>query len=174
MRPLPWLIPKVAIVSTKPKLREHPRRRRRQQHVADEADHVREQDRVPERGEVLVPAQVDPEQREAEDRELASSSTSMRRASSSRCELADDPLQGQLEEPVHVLLEVDDVEPVGERLRRIAVGQAAGELVDEQEAEPDDELAEEVLPAPRQIAAADASDSRHGGDSNLRGQISGE
>ncbi len=43
--PLPWFsVPtdECASVSTKPELREHPRRRRRQQHVADEADQVRE------------------------------------------------------------------------------------------------------------------------------------
>ena len=49
-------------------VREHPRRRRRQQDIADEADHVREQDRVAEAREGLVPAQVDPEEREAERR----------------------------------------------------------------------------------------------------------
>ncbi len=57
---------------------EQPGRRHRQEHVSEEPEQVREQDRVAELDEVLVPADVNPEQGEADDRELASSSTSTR------------------------------------------------------------------------------------------------
>ena len=49
---------------------EQPRRRRRHHDVADEADHVREQDRVPEAREGVVAAEVDPEHGQADDGEL--------------------------------------------------------------------------------------------------------
>ena len=69
--PLPWF----SVADVRERVgeaegREHPRRRRRDDHVADQADHVREQDPVAEAHERLVPAQVDPEQREPDDREL--------------------------------------------------------------------------------------------------------
>ena len=48
-RPLPWLSPpKLRERVGEAEVREHARRRGRQQHVADQADHVREQDRVAE------------------------------------------------------------------------------------------------------------------------------
>ena len=57
-----------------------------------------------------------------------------------------DVLGGQLEQVADALLDPDHPEPVLERPRRVAVGDAAGELVEEEEAEPDRELAPEVGP----------------------------
>ena len=64
-RPCEWLTP-----STKPKLGNIHGGAVGTNDVADEPDHVREQDRVPEARELLVAAQVDPQQRQPDDREL--------------------------------------------------------------------------------------------------------
>jgi hypothetical protein len=61
-------------------------------------------------------------------------------------------LQAELEQRVCVLLEVDHPEAVRERLRRVAVGDAADNLVGEHEPEPDRELADEIRPPARQEA----------------------
>jgi len=53
-----------------PGLREHPRRRRRESDVADEADQVRDDQRVPKPEEALVRAEVDVQQRDSDDGEL--------------------------------------------------------------------------------------------------------
>ena len=52
-----------------------------------------------------------------------------------------------------LLLEVDDQPTVVERLPGSAVGDTAGDLVGEQEAEPDPELEQEVAPAARKRTA---------------------
>src|SRR5207244_655820 len=53
------------------------------------------------------------------------------------------------------LFPADDAQAVLERGRGIAIGDPARELVCEQEAEPDQELAREVTPAAGEIATAD-------------------
>jgi hypothetical protein len=66
----------------------------------------------------------------------------------------DRPLQAQLDQPVEVPLDPDHLQAVVEGLRRIAVGDPAGQLVEAQEAEPDRELEAEVRPTTWQDPAA--------------------
>ena len=52
--------------------------------------------------------------------------------------LVDELLEGQLVEAVrHVHLDADDVVAVVERLRGVAIGEAAHQLVEDRESEPD-------------------------------------
>ena len=62
-------------------------------------------------------------------------------------------LQAQLEERVGGPLDVDDRAAVLERSPRIAVGDAPGDLVGEQEAEPEQNLEREICPATRRETA---------------------
>jgi hypothetical protein len=54
------------------------------------------------------------------------------------------------------------VEAVLERLGRVPVGHAAGELVRSEEAEPDRQLATQIGPSARQDPAAGCNESAHG------------
>ena len=109
--------------------REHPRRRGRHEDVADEPEHVREQDPVAEAVEVVVAPHVDPEQGEPDDRELR---VPVRPADRGRepVRLVGDPLEGELVERVGVALDADHAQAVVERLGRRAVGDSPHELVD--------------------------------------------
>jgi hypothetical protein len=124
---------------------KHPRRRRRQRDVPEETDHVGDEDRVPEAGERLVPPQVHPQEREADDGELG---IPVRPRCDAHEELGrvDESLERELDQAVEVALESDHAQPVLERARRVAVGDPPRQLVCEQEAEPDAELAGEVDP----------------------------
>ena len=132
-----------------PDAREHPRRRGRQQHVADQPEDVGQQDRVAEAREGLVPAQVDPEQGEPDDRELGvpvRPGDEVGEDARRRGEL----LEGQLEDVVgRPLLERDDAPAVRESALRMAVCEPARELVCEHEAEPDRGLEGEIGVATR-------------------------
>ena len=101
---------------------EHPRRGRRHQPEAEEADHVREQDRVAEAAERLVPAEVDPEQRQADHRELRVP-VGPRRGRQQELRRVGDPLHAELEEVVgHMLLERDHAQAVHDGLGGVLVG----------------------------------------------------
>ena len=130
---------------------EQPRRRGRHEDVAEQPDHVREQDRVAERDELLVAPQVDPEHREAEDRELRQP-VRPRDGGLEQVPLVDEVLERQLVQPVRdPRLQMNDVVAVRERLRGVAVGEPACELIEDGEAEPDRQLATEVRPPTRQM-----------------------
>ena len=125
--------------------------------VAEQADHVREQQRVAEAREVVVPAQVEPEQREREDGELGGPVRPVRErrepvAAARRTAGASARRAGR-----EVRLEVDDLEAVRERLLGMPVGDAARELVGEQEAEPDRDLANQIDPPRGKIAPPDCN-----------------
>ena len=139
---------------------EHPRRGGRQQHVAHETDHVREQDRVSEADEGLMAAEIDPEQRECDDRELG---VPVRPGSKVHQELrgVDEALERQLDQPVHVPLEADHLQAVVERLGRISVGDASCGLVREEKPEPDGELFGQVPPPARKHPASCGHERRH-------------
>ena len=97
----------------------------------------------------LVSAEVDPEQRDADDRELREPVRPRRRLDQERRPL-DRALESQLHHRVQLALDVDDPAAVRERLGRAAVvGDAARRLVGEVEADPDRELKAEVGPAAR-------------------------
>ena len=105
---------------------EHPRRRRRQQHVAEEADQVPEDQRVPEGVEALVVLEIDPGERETDDRELREPVRDRGRLDQEAGAL-DDSLQRQLDHRVEAALELDDPLAVRERGRdALAVGQRRG------------------------------------------------
>jgi len=73
-----------------------------------------------------------------------------------------DLLERQLVEPVRrPLLEVDDLQAVCERRRRVPVREAARHLVDGGEAEPDRQLEPEIGPAAREVSATGCDDSGH-------------
>ena len=140
---------------------EHPRRCRGEQHVAGEADHVREEDRVPQPDEVLVPAQVDPQERQADDRELGVP-VGPRGGRNQEVRRVGDALRRLLEEMAREpLLDVDHAEAVQHRLRGVAVGEAADALVGEVEADPDHDLEAEIDPAARQKTASGDDDCVH-------------
>ena len=140
---------------------EHPRRRRRERDVSDQADHVRQQDRVAEAHESVVAAEVDEHQRQADDRELGVP-VGPRHERGQKLRAVHDPLQRQLEERVGVALDPDYVEPVVEGFRWIAVGDPARGLVHGQETEPDGKLAREVRPTPGQETMAGSYEDTHG------------
>ena len=103
------------------------------------------------RDELLVAAQVDPEHREAEDRELREP-VRPRDGRLEQVPLVDEVLERQLVEPVRdPRLEMNDVVAVRERLRGVAVGDPARELIEDGEAEPDRQLATKVRPPTRQM-----------------------
>ncbi len=143
---------------------EQARRCGRHEDVAEQPEHVGEQDRVPELHERLVPAQVDEEHRETDDGELGVPV----RPRDDRLEhvsLVDEVLERQLVEAVRELrLEVDDGATVRERdRRRLPVGDAARDLVEHGEAEPDRELAPKIRPTARQMPAARCDHRGHNG-----------
>ena len=132
--------------------REHPRRRRRDEDVTDEADHVRHDQPVAEAREPLVVPEVDPEQRGADDDELGEPVRVGRRLDQELGRV-DEALDRRLEQRSRPLLDPDHVQPVPERRRDVPVGQAAGDLVDDVEAEPEGDLEREMPPAARQPPA---------------------
>ena len=140
---------------------EQPGRRSRHDEVADEAERVRDQDRVAEPLEVVVSPNVDPEHGETDDGELGEP-VCPRHGGLEEVPLVDEVLKGQLVEPVREAgLEVDDCDPVCERLRGIPVGEAANELVEDEEAEPDRKLTTEIGPSARQMPAPGCNHRRH-------------
>ena len=130
---------------------EHPRRRRRQEHVADEPDQVPEDQRVAEAREAVVRLEVDPEQRDPDDREL-------REPVRDRGRL--DQEAGALDERAAASARTSSARlrwksmihcAVRERVRdAAAVGEPARALVGEVEADPERELEPEVRPAARE------------------------
>ena len=105
--------------------------------------------------------QVDPEQRQADDRELRVPVRPCRR-SEKEVGRVDDPLEGQLVEMVReVELEVDDLPPIRQRLRRILTDGAPHREVRHVEAEPDADLKSEMSPATRQDLPAERDDPLH-------------
>ena len=133
------------------RLREHPRRRGRDGHVADEPDEVRDDQRVPEADEALVGTEVDVEQRDPDDGELREPVGVGRRLDQERGAL-DEVLQRQLDHRVEVALALDDPLAVREGAADALVCRAARHLVDDVEADPDRELEEQVRPAARESA----------------------
>ena len=133
---------------------EQPRRRRRHDDVPEQADHVREQDRVAEADERVVPPEVDPEHGEPDDRELGVPV----RPGDRRLEqvaLVDELLERELVQAVRdARLEVEHAVAVRERLVRVAVRERTRELVEHREPEPDPELEAEIAPPARQVPAA--------------------
>ena len=106
----------------------------------------------------LVPAQVDPEQRQADDGELRVP-VGPRHGELERVRRRGEVLERKLEEVVRVRpLPADDAEPVRERPAVVVPGHPACDLVDAEEAEPDRQLEAEMAPAARQVALADCCD----------------
>ena len=128
-------------------LGEHAGRRCRERDVADEADHVRGEEPVPHARERLVSEEIDPEQRDPDDRELREPVRPVERVEENAAGMDRDPLQVGLDQRVERPLDVDDGLPVAESLRRASIGDAASDLVDPEEPEPDAELEEKVTPA---------------------------
>ena len=89
--------------------------------------------------------------------------------------LVDEVLQRQLVEPVREPgLEVDHRAAVRERNRgRLPVGDAACELVEHGEAEPDRQLATQIRPTARQVPAARCDHRGHNGQSLDAGRLLG-
>ena len=147
-----------------PHVREHPRRRGRHHCETDEADHVREQDRVAEAGETVMAAEIDPEEGEADHRELR---VPVRPGCGGQEEGGGvrDPLHCQLVEVMaHPLLERDDAQGIHEGLGRVAaVRHFTNREVREVEAEPDHELEAEVAPAARQHTPSQSDYPLHAG-----------
>jgi len=105
-----------------------------------------------------VPAQVDVEQRDPDDRELGQPVGQRREPVQERRGLGK-VLEGQLVDVVRQpRLPAEDAPAVVEGLGGVAVGQAARALVGDEEAEPDRELEAEVRPAARKVAATDCGD----------------
>src|SRR5207302_10687568 len=118
------------------------------------ADRVREQDPVAEGVEPVMSPDVDPEEGQADDRELRQP-VRPRDGSHEDARGRRDVLERELEEVAHPLLQADDAPPVLESRRRVAIGDPACKLVRQQEAEPDRQLARKVTPTPRQVATTD-------------------
>ena len=149
-------------------VREHPGRCGRHQSEAEEPDEVGEQDRVAEAAEAFVPAEVDPEQRQADHGELRVPVCPRRSGYEQRGGVGH-ALHGQLKEVMrHPLLERDHTQPVPESLARGCVREVPDREVREVEPEPDDELDPEVPPTARQHTTSQRRDSLHGATLILR------
>ena len=68
-------------------------------------------------------------------------------------------LERELDEPGYALLDLDHPQPVLERPGGIPVGDAADDLIREQEAEPDRELHAEVAPPAWEVTVPDRDNS---------------
>ena len=101
-------------------LGEHPRRRGRHEHVADEPDQVRDDQPVPEAGEALVVLEVHPQERDTDDRELREPVRVRGERDEDRGRV-DDTLDGRLEERTQVVLGAEDGLAVLEGVRDAAV-----------------------------------------------------
>src|SRR5262249_40624695 len=102
----------------------------------------------------------DPEQREADDGELGVP-VRPRRRGREEVRRAREALERELVERVRATLEVDHAQAVGEGSSRAVVGDAAGDLVEGEEAEPDGDLEPEVAPSTRQVTLAHVRDRVH-------------
>src|SRR5262249_21785106 len=110
---------------------------------------------------VLVVPEIEEEQRGREHRELGRP-VGPRDEPCEPVALLDELLERQLVEPVaEVRLEPDDLQPVVERLLRVPVCEASSDLIDEQEPEPDRDLAPEIRVSPRQVPPSNCHYRRH-------------
>ena len=152
---LSWLIPKLASVSTKPS----------SGNILGGAVGMSTKPTSPitfasssvfrKRHEAVVPAQVDPEQDEPEDRELRVPVGQGRRlAQQSR--RRDEALDRELPEARQPMLDVGHAQAVLERLERVAVGDTTRVAVRVEEPEPDRQLANEIEIPVRQVAGSDS------------------
>ena len=106
-------------------------------------------------------AQVDPQEREADDRELRVP-VGPRDERGQQLGAVHDPLERELDQCVRMALDPDHVQAVVERLRRIAVGDPACGLVGGEETEPDRKLTPEVTPTSGQETTAGSYEDAHG------------
>ncbi len=132
-------------------LGEHPGWGRRHQHVHDQAEHVREDQPVPEVGEALVVPEVDPEQRCRDHGELRQP-VRVRRGGDEHARALDEILHGRLDEHPQPVLGLDDQRAVPERLADSAVGDAPRRLIRHVKAQPYRDLDEQMRPTTRQPA----------------------
>jgi hypothetical protein len=141
-------------------LREHPWRRGRHEDVADEADEVRDDEPVSEGGELLVVAEVHPEQRCADHGELRKPVGERRQRDENRRRV-DDALDGGLEKRPELALRVEYPLAILECVRDAAVCGAARELIGDVEPHPDHELEGEMRPTAWQAPGCLGHEARH-------------
>jgi hypothetical protein len=132
-----------------PQVRNESRWCGRHRDVADEAERVRDDDRVAHPRIAFVAAQVDPEHREPHNRELRQPVGPVDGVEK-HPRLDDRSLDVRLVEGAEPLLDADDPVRVCERFGGPAVRETSGDLVCDEEAEPDRKLAQEVAASARE------------------------
>ena len=136
---------------------QHPRRGRRIEDVAREADHVHGRDQVPKPRVELVAAQVDEEHEPERQRELAVEVRPVRDAHHDRRGVKGPLLKIELVEEAQAPLGAHDRARVAQRRRPVAHRERARQLVGHVEQREDRELTAEVAPPSRE-ALSDGGD----------------